>query len=135
MTKYLFFFVPLLIVSGCGTSDSLSRFHDTNNSKTDLPSVHLSEKEMKTAEELFKICEVCHGKRAQLHALDLSRIIGKWKSEDIRDALEGYKNRTRDITGYGYIMQGEVRFLDYKEIALLSKYIPILYNQGKREGE
>jgi len=114
---------------GCGTSQTILP-SDTNDSdlESEAPasSSLLTSKEAKIAAELFKICIPCHGDKAQLHALGVSDVIAKWNSDTIKQALLSYKNGTRDTTGNGYIMQGEVRLIDAKDIELLSKYIPTL---------
>lgn len=129
MKKSILFAVPLLCITGCGTSQTILP-SDTN--ATDLEneapasSSLLTSKETKTAAELFKICIPCHGDKAQFHALGVSAVIAEWNSDSIQEALLSYKNGTRNTTGNGYIMWGEVKLIDKKDIELLSRYIPTL---------
>lgn len=116
MKKLYFCFVLPIFFIACGTSDKASPL-----------TVQLEQK----AAEAYKICEVCHGEYAQLHALGHSDVIASWSYIDIRSALLEYKSGTRNRTGYGSIMQNQLDFIDNQEIELLSKYIPTLYTKNK----
>jgi cytochrome c553 len=129
LKNYILPVVLLLLFAGCKTDTktfpvSPETHYDTPQKQLPIPVLTIKEKEEAT--ELFKICEVCHGKYAQLHALDVSHIIADWNSSAIKNALIAYKTGTRDTTGNGYVMEGEVQFLNETEIDLISKYIPTL---------
>jgi len=134
LKKLILFAVPLLCITGCGTSQAIlpsdSNTIDIEN-EAPVSSSLLTSKETATAAELFKICMPCHGNKAQLHALGVSEVIATWNPNEIKQALLSYKNGTRDITGNGYIMRGEAMLINQTDIELLSKYIPTLAKTDK----
>jgi len=70
-------------------------------------------------------CASCHGSKAEKAALGKSQIIAGWSSQQIDDALNGYKNGT-----YGKemkaIMQGQAKSLSADQQKALAQHISTL---------
>jgi len=105
--KIIYFFILIFSLSGCQNDNSSSKvtYNETQ------------------AKELYKKCQRCHGKKAELHALRRSDIIAYYKKEDIVKALKAYKKGKRDRHRYGYLMKGIVSDLSEYDINILAEYI------------
>ena len=85
----------------------------------------LTSDETSKAKGLFLKCAGCHGQKAERSALNKSQIIKGWQSQQIIDALKGYKDGTYGSVMKG-LMQGQVANLSDYEIELLAQYITTL---------
>lgn len=79
-----------------------------------------------SAEEIFKKCAICHGKKAEKKSLGVSRVIAGLKAKEIIDILEEYRVGKRDSYGYGSMMRGQATKLSHKNIKIVAKYIESL---------
>ncbi len=77
----------------------------------------------KSGEEIYKNCSACHGENAEKSALGKSEAIGYWEVVSIVQALEEYKNSTRDRYGMGALMTGQVKGLSSDDIKNVANYI------------
>ncbi len=76
-----------------------------------------------SGEEIFKSCAGCHGENGEKRALGVSAVIGYWEVVSIVQALEGYKNSTRNQYGMGGLMKGQVAGLSSDDIRNVANYI------------
>ncbi|MCF6309311.1 MAG: c-type cytochrome [Sulfurimonas sp.] len=76
-----------------------------------------------SAEEIFKRCSICHGKKAEKKSLGVSRVIAGLKAKEIINILEEYRAGKRDSYGYGNMMRGQATKLSHKNIKAVAKYI------------
>ncbi len=76
----------------------------------------------KSATELFKQCQACHGLKAEKAAMNRSAIIKNWSALRIKEALLGYKKGS-----YGgalkSVMQAQIKMLSRQELEALAEYI------------
>ncbi len=70
-------------------------------------------------------CAVCHGQKAEKHALGQSKVIAGWDVAKIENALKGYKAGTYGGAMKG-TMQGQASQLDDAKIKALAEYISTL---------
>ncbi len=77
------------------------------------------------AESMYNKCAACHGKDAQKHALGKSKIIADMSEEEIKNALNGYKEGTYGGPMKG-LMIGQTARLSKEDIEALAAYIPSL---------
>ena len=68
-------------------------------------------------------CKNCHGIDGKLSALGHSSAIAGWEIPKIIEALQGYKNGTRNTHGMGNFMKNEIRKYNDEEISSLALYI------------
>lgn len=77
--------------------------------------------------QLFqKHCAVCHGHEAERKAWNVTDPIAGWPPELIKRALMGYKQKTRDIYGYGAYMHPQINRYTPEEIDAIIAYIASL---------
>jgi len=70
-------------------------------------------------------CASCHGKDAKKSALNVSKVIAGWSSEEIQAALKGYKDGSYGGKMKG-LMQGQSKPLSDNDILLIADYISVL---------
>ncbi|WP_372999333.1 cytochrome c [Sulfurimonas sp.] len=74
------------------------------------------------AKTLFNACASCHGQNAEKSALGKSKIIKGWSPQDIKLALNGYKDGSYGGTMKS-IMKGQASKLNDEQIIVLADYI------------
>lgn len=74
------------------------------------------------AKQLYMKCAGCHGQKGEKSALNKSKVIQSWSSQEVQNALNGYKNDTYGEAMKG-LMKSQVLSLSDEEIKLLSDYI------------
>ena len=80
-----------------------------------------------TGSQLFKKhCAVCHGHDAERRAWNVTDPIAGWPPELIKRALMGYKQKTRDIYGYGAYMHPQIDRYTPEEIDAIIAHIASL---------
>lgn len=68
-------------------------------------------------------CAVCHGHEAERSAWNVTDPIAGWPSPAVKRALMGYKQKTRDIYGYGAYMHPQINRYTSEEIDAIADYI------------
>ena len=110
-------FLLLLFLSGCGEDNSQS-----NKSQTSI-TVHNTETQNAEAAVLYERCQPCHGVNAERNALQKSDIIANYSKDEIIDAINAYKDGTRNRHELGALMKGQVIDLSTYETEILADYI------------
>jgi len=72
---------------------------------------------------IYAACAGCHGKDGKLKALGKSAIIAGQSKEDIITKINGYKAGTRNVTGMGSLMKGQVGKLTDANIEEIATYL------------
>ena len=113
--KVIYFIILVFSLFGCQNNNSAPEVKTSYGKNTPQDNIK--------AKELFKKCQPCHGKKAELHALRRSDIIAYYKKDDIIDALKAYQKGKRERHRFGYLMKGIVSDLSDYEINILADYI------------
>lgn len=71
----------------------------------------------------FAACAACHGADGKLAALGKSAIIAGQPAADLVSKMKEYKAGTRDTTGNGMLMKGQMANLDDAKMEALAAYI------------
>jgi len=79
-----------------------------------------------TGEKLYVKCAGCHGPSGKKHALGRSKVLAGQSASELADKLKAYKEGTRNVTGMGNLMQGQVSTLSKNDILALAEYISTL---------
>ena len=112
--------VSFILLSGCGSNNS----EETSSSNNTTPStVNNTYAQNTEAAVLYEQCQPCHGQNAERNALGHSSIIANFEKQDIINAINGYRNGTRDIHGFGGLMEDQVDELSEYQVTILSDYI------------
>lgn len=74
----------------------------------------------------FAKCAGCHGADGKTKALNKSEIIAGQPKEDIVTKLNAYKAGTRNISGMGTVMKGQVAAMSDADIDAVAQYISTL---------
>jgi len=131
--------VLIFLLSGCGqidkVEDATKKYQDTTTEKTEKISDDVDKRLGATSgKELYNgtvdksSCAGCHGTNAEKKALGKSEAIRYWEVESIVQALQGYKDGTRDQYGMSGIMTGQVKYLSDADIKSIANYIYNLDN-------
>lgn len=72
---------------------------------------------------VYAACGSCHGADGKTAALGKSAIIAGQSAADIESKLKEYKAGTRDVTGNGALMKGQVANLSDDQIKAVADYI------------
>ncbi len=75
---------------------------------------------------LFTTCAACHGPDGKTLALGKSAVIAGQTKADLLEKMHAYKAGTRDITGNGMLMKGQMAALSDADMDALSDYISSL---------
>ena len=75
---------------------------------------------------LFTTCAACHGPDGKTLALGKSAVIAGQTKADLLEKMHAYKAGTRDITGNGMLMKGQMAALSDADMEALSDYISSL---------
>jgi cytochrome c len=75
---------------------------------------------------LFTTCAACHGPDGKTLALGKSAVIAGQPKADLLEKMHAYKAGTRDITGNGMLMKGQMAALSDADMDALSDYISSL---------
>lgn len=121
--RVIYFIILVFSLFGCQSNNSSSEVKTTYGKNSLQDNIK--------AKKLFKNCQPCHGKKAELHALRRSDIIAYYKKDDIIDALKAYQKGKRDRHRFGYLMKGIVSNLSDYEISILADYISQFNNTAK----
>jgi cytochrome c553 len=83
----------------------------------------------------YAACGACHGADGKTAALGKSAVIAGQSAADIESKLKEYKAGTRDVTGNGALMKGQVATLSDDQIKALAIYINSLdpYSSGNMQ--
>ncbi len=77
-------------------------------------------------EMIFKKCATCHGEDGKKSAFQKSEIIAGQSVEQLTKSINGYKAGTRDVSGMGNLMKGQVLDLSDFDIQSVAEYISTL---------
>jgi len=72
---------------------------------------------------LYSKCKSCHGANGRIKALGKSEIIAGQNAEDLVKKITEYKAGTRNVSGMGQLMKGQVGSLSDEDIKTVSTYI------------
>jgi cytochrome c len=75
---------------------------------------------------LFTTCAACHGPDGKTLALGKSAVIAGQTKADLLEKMHAYKAGTRDITGNGMLMKGQMAALSDADMEALADYISSL---------
>ena len=75
--------------------------------------------------DLYKKCAGCHGQHAEKKAMGKSKVVANMSSDEIKSALNGYKDGTYGGAMKG-LMKGQVARLSEGDINSLATYISTL---------
>ena len=120
--KTLYFITILLLLTGCGPDQTNEPLPITNNQDDVEVSINTAAQNSEAA-VLYEKCQPCHGANAELNALGKSRPIANFTRQEIVNAINGYKDGTRDLYGMGPLMKGQVVDKTDYETKILSDYI------------
>jgi len=68
-------------------------------------------------------CMACHGKFAQIRALGKGSEIAGWAKNKLVTILKEYRNGTRDASGMGPLMNGQIKRFSNRDIDAVSDYL------------
>jgi len=68
-------------------------------------------------------CMACHGKFANLKALGTGGQIAGWAKNKLVTILKEYRDGTRDASGMGLLMNGQIKRFSNREIEAVSDYL------------
>jgi cytochrome c553 len=71
-------------------------------------------------------CAACHGQKGERKAWSVTEPIASWSPDAVKSALLGYKERTRDIYGYGDYMHPQISNYTPEQIEKISRYVSTL---------
>lgn len=71
-------------------------------------------------------CQSCHGKNGEAAALNKALPIAGWDKAKTIEAMNGYKDGSRNTTGLGKIMTPKVQPLTDEQIGAVAEYISTL---------
>lgn len=74
-------------------------------------------------EEAYAKCKGCHGADGKTKALGKSAAVAGQPAADLETALAGYKAGTRDVSGMGMLMKGQVSSMSDEEIKAVAAYM------------
>jgi len=77
-------------------------------------------------EVAYAKCAGCHGADGKTKALGKSPVIARQSKEDLLAKIKGYKAGTRNETGMGTLMKGQVASMDDATIDAVATYISTL---------
>jgi len=115
--KSTYILLLALLLLGCGEDNS------NPPSSTNAVVTHNSVEQNAEAAVLYESCQPCHGQNGEKEALGHSRGIANFSKQDIIDAIDGYRNDTRDLYGFGPLMKGQAIKLTTNETKILADYI------------
>ena len=73
--------------------------------------------------DLYKKCSACHGIDGSKAALGKSKHLKGMSFEEVKVSLKEYRAGTKNVTGMGGLMKGQVSSLKDVEISNLAEYI------------
>ena len=82
--------------------------------------------DMAAAKSLYAKCAGCHGKDGKTKALGKSAIIAGQDSATLVESMKAYKAGTRNISGMGTLMKGQVSSMSDSDIEAVAVYISTL---------
>lgn len=74
-------------------------------------------------EAAYAKCAGCHGKDGKTKALGKSEVVAGQAAADLETKLAEYKAGTRDISGMGTLMKGQVASMSDDDIKAVSEYM------------
>ncbi len=74
-------------------------------------------------EEAFAKCAGCHGKDGKTKALGKSEIVAGQSAADLATKIAEYKAGTRNVSGMGTLMKGQVASMSDEDIKAVSEYM------------
>ncbi len=134
LTKSISIVVLVFLFLGCEQVDRVEdvakKYQDDTTEKTEKISDDIDQglgatsgKELYNGTVNTSSCAGCHGSNAEKRALGKSDIIRHWEVETIIQALQEYKEGTRDQYGMGSLMTGQVKYLSDSDIRNIANYI------------
>lgn len=72
---------------------------------------------------LYKKCAACHGADGKKPALNKSAVIAGQSASELTASLTAYRNGSRNVSGMGALMKGQVGSMSDAQIAALAEYI------------
>jgi cytochrome c553 len=78
------------------------------------------------AEVLYAKCAGCHGKDGKTLALGKSAVIAGQSKEDLLAKLKEYKAGTRDVSGMGTLMKGQVAAMSDADLDAVAAFVAAL---------
>jgi cytochrome c553 len=73
--------------------------------------------------EAYAKCAGCHGVDGQTKALGKANAVAGQTAAALAEALQGYKAGTRNVSGMGMLMKGQVASMDDETITAVSEYM------------
>lgn len=73
--------------------------------------------------EAYAKCAGCHGADGQTKALGKANVVAGQTAAALAEALQGYKAGTRNVSGMGMLMKGQVASMDDETITAVSEYM------------
>ena len=86
----------------------------------------VSDTDLAAGEALYVKCAGCHGKDGKRKALGKSAIIGGQDAAALAESIKGYRAGTRNVSGMGTLMKGQIGAMSDQDIEILSHYISTL---------
>ncbi len=77
-------------------------------------------------EKLYAACAGCHGTDGKRNALGKSAVIAGQSASDLADKLKAYQAGSRNVSGMGSLMKGQLSSLSKSDILALAEYISTL---------
>jgi cytochrome c553 len=94
--------------------------------KEEISKVVVAQSPGDTGKKLYTKCAGCHGINGEKKALGKSAILSGQSASELADKLKAYKAGTRNVTGMGTMMSGQVSSLSKRDILALAEYISTL---------
>ena len=79
--------------------------------------------DLEAGKAAYAKCAGCHGANGTTKALGKSNLIAGQSASDLEAALHGYKEGTRNVSGMGMLMKGQVASMDDATIKAVSAYM------------
>jgi len=131
--KYLHLVLISFLLYGCGDTNSDSTDNETNtqentstttqNNETITANTSNTAVQNNEAAVLFERCQPCHGSEAEKNALQASDVIADYTKDEIINALNAYRDGTRNRHNMGALMSNFANKLSTYETNILADYI------------
>ncbi len=93
------------------------------DAKHEISKVVVAQAPGDAGEKLYAKCAGCHGPDGKRSALGKSAVLAGQSASELADKLKAYKAGTRNVSGMGSLMKGQVASLSKSNILALAEYI------------
>lgn len=114
------FLLIILVFIGCSFQEDYTS--ETSAVTLSTQEVVISQFNTKEKNRVYSKCVSCHGKNAEVKALNKSKVIAGWSVKKLTKALQGYKNGSYGGELKG-MMKAQVMSLSKQDIRSVSQYI------------